>query len=234
MIDFHSHILPKLDDGSKNTDMSVQMLETSMKYGIDVMVATPHFYIKYDTVDKFLDHRKASYNALMHKIKINGINVPEIKLGAEVYYFGGMAALPDIKRLCIDNTNYLLLEMPFEEWTGKMISDVERLVYDKNIIPVIAHLDRYLSYQKHNNHIQDLLNIGAVVQMNGDYVNGIFTRKNALKLIRDGVVSLLGSDCHNMQKRAPNLDKTFKIIRKKCGQKVLDEIDRCGREILNL
>jgi protein-tyrosine phosphatase len=234
MIDFHSHILPRLDDGSKSSDMSVQMLQASGDYGIDVMVATPHFYIKHDTVERFIKGRKASYDALMHKVKLSGVEIPTIRLGAEVYYFGNIHALPEIKELCIEGTNYLLLEMPFEAWTDKMISDVERLVYDCNIIPIIAHLDRYLAYQKRNNHIRSLLNMGAVVQMNGEYVNGLFTRKHALSLIKSGVVSLLGSDCHNMDNRKPNLDKTFKIVKSKCGQETLDKIDRCGREILGI
>jgi protein-tyrosine phosphatase len=76
--------------------------------------------------------------------------------------------------------------------------------------------------------------MGAVVQMNGEYVNGLFTRKHALSLIKSGVVSLLGSDCHNMDNRKPNLDKTFKIVKSKCGQETLDKIDRCGREILGI
>ncbi len=234
MIDFHSHILPKLDDGSKSSDMSLQMLQTSYDYGIDVMVATPHFYIKHDTVDKFIKHRQASYDALINKVKQNSVNVPDIVLGAEVYYFGNLNAYPDIKKLCIGNTNYLLLEMPFEKWTQKMITDVEKLAYDCKIVPIIAHLDRYLNYQKHNSYIQDLISMGAVIQMNGDYINGIFTRKNALNLIKDGVIELIGSDCHNMSSRAPNLGQALKIIKAKCGQQVIDRIDRRGREILNL
>ena len=109
----------------------------------------------------------------------------------------------------------------------------EKIIYDRSITPIIAHLDRYLSYQSGNDYIMDLIRMGAVIQLNGDYVNGLFTRKKAIDLISEGVVSLLGSDCHNMQKRAPNLDKTFDIIRRKCGQETLDRIDSCGRKILN-
>lgn len=232
MIDFHSHILPKLDDGSKSSEMSLQMLQLSYAHGIDVMVATPHFYIKHNTVDRFIGSRDASYKALVKRINESGADVPEIILGAEVYYFGNIASLPELERLCIGTTRYLLLELPFEEWTQKIITDCEKLVYDCKIIPVIAHLDRYLTYQKHNNYIQELLNMGAVIQMNGEYINGILTRRKALALIKSGVVSLLGSDCHNMGKRLPNLDKTFKIILDKCGQETLSRIDRCGREIL--
>jgi protein-tyrosine phosphatase len=238
MIDFHSHVLPRIDDGSKSSDMSVDMLKRSYDYGIDVMVATPHFYIKHDTIDKFLKHREASYNALQTKLEKIGngghVGVPELRLGAEVYYFGNISAFPELDKLCIEGTRYLLLEMPFSEWTSSMLLEVERLAYDCNITPIIAHLDRYLDYKKNVDSIDTIVKTGALIQMNGEYVNGLFTRTKALKLIKSGVISLLGSDCHNLDKRAPNLDKTFDIIRKKCGQDTLDRIDRCGRSVLNI
>lgn len=233
MIDFHSHVLPGIDDGSRGTDMSMEMLEKSYNYGIDVMVATPHFYIRHTDVENFLRHRKDSYRALMHKAKNRNTPIPDIRLGAEVFFFTGMSSFEDLDKLCIEGTGYLLLEMPFMEWSVKVIAEVEKIVYDRSITPIIAHLDRYLSYQSGNDYIMDLIRMGAVIQLNGDYVNGLFTRKKAIDLISEGVVSLLGSDCHNMQKRAPNLDKTFNIIRRKCGQETLDRIDSCGRKILN-
>jgi protein-tyrosine phosphatase len=234
MIDFHSHVLPRIDDGSKSSDMSIDMLTRSYNYGIDVMVATPHFYIKHDTVDRFLKHRKASYDALRDKINAVNAGVPELRLGAEVYYFGSISAFPELDKLCIEDTRYLLLEMPFSEWTSSMLLEVEKLVYDCNITPIIAHLDRYLDYKKNTDCVSALLSTGALIQMNGEYVNGLFTRTKALKLINNGTISLLGSDCHNLDKRAPNLDKTFDIIRKRCGQDTLDRIDKCGRSVLGI
>lgn len=234
MIDFHSHILPKLDDGSKSSDMSVKMLEMSALHGITTIVATPHFYIRHNDVVSFLNHREASYHALMHKLRGTEKNVPQIRLGAEVYFFSSLSALPEIDKLCIENTSYLLLEMPFEKWTSKMLGEVEKLVYDRRITPIIAHLDRYLTWQRGSSAVEELLSMGAVIQLNGDYINGFLTRNKALNLIKSGIVSLIGSDCHNMDNRAPNLDKAFAIIRNKCGQDALDRIDRCGREILGL
>lgn len=234
MIDFHSHILPKLDDGSQSSDMSLEMMRASFKHGVDVMVATPHFYIRQNTVEKFVEYRKASYHALKNKAEKSGEELPRVILGAEVYYFGNFYAHLDIRKLCIENTDYLLLEMPFEPWTGKVMSDIEKLIYDCKIIPIIAHLDRYLDLQKKNSYIEELFSLGAVIQMNGDYINGVLTSKNAVKLIKSNVVDLVGSDCHNMDKRPPNLDKAFKIIRAKCGEDVLERMDKRGREILNI
>ena len=54
MIDFHSHILPGIDDGSKNTQMSLAMIEEEKKQGVHTIVATPHFYADEDSVERFL------------------------------------------------------------------------------------------------------------------------------------------------------------------------------------
>lgn len=234
MIDFHSHVLPRLDDGSKSSDMSVKMLEISASHGITTMVATPHFYISHSNVEPFLNHREGSYQALMRKIKELGRDLPEIRLGAEVYYFSNLSALPDIEKLCIQGTSHLLLEMPFEKWSEKTLREVEKLIYDRRITPIIAHLDRYLPWQQGTGSVNELISMGAVIQLNGEYINGFLTKTKALNLIKSGVVSLLGSDCHNLDKRAPNLDKSFDIIKKRLGQEALDRIDGCGREILGI
>ena len=55
IIDFHSHILPGIDDGSADPEESLELLRRSARQGIRKMVATPHFYPRYDSPEKFLD-----------------------------------------------------------------------------------------------------------------------------------------------------------------------------------
>jgi len=80
MLDFHAHILPRVDDGSQSVDESVQMLERMQAQGIGRVVATPHFYANDESVDAFLQRRSAAWE------KIEGClqNSPEVLLGAEV------------------------------------------------------------------------------------------------------------------------------------------------------
>ncbi len=238
MIDIHSHILPKIDDGSKNSDMSVEMLKLSSRQGVTHIVATPHFYLKHDNVDDFLNYRKASFDALKKKIKLlretDEFQIPEIFLGAEVYFFRNICEFEQLNALCIENTNYLLLEMPFDRWDDRVISDVDNIYYNRKITPVIAHLERFVPFQKGTDNIEKLINLGYPIQVNGEFFNNFFTRSKAVKMLQSGVIRLLGSDCHNLDSRKPNLGQTTDIIRKKCGDAAVENIIDFSKKILNI
>ena len=234
MIDFHSHFLPKMDDGSKSCEMSLEMLKTSYDYGIGTMVATPHFYIKQNSAARFLERRKESFSRLEEAIADSKENVPDIILGAEVYYFRGISHYDDIEKLKISGTDLILLEMPFEQWNKRVLDEVEAIHEETGITPVIAHLDRYLDYQKGTDNVDRLLDMGFPIQINSEFVNGFFTRKKAIEMITDGVVDVLGSDCHNMDKRRPDLGKSLQIIEKKCGADTVDNIYKKSRQLLGL
>ena len=68
LVDFHSHILPGIDDGSKSLEMSIEMLRLEAEQGIGHVVATPHFYPQYDTPERFLERRAAAQNALREEL----------------------------------------------------------------------------------------------------------------------------------------------------------------------
>ncbi|MBQ9518697.1 MAG: capsular polysaccharide biosynthesis protein [Firmicutes bacterium] len=234
MIDFHSHILPRIDDGSKSSEMSVQMLEASYAYGVDTMVATPHFYITHNTAENFEKKRSESYEALKVRIAEYDKPLPDIILGAEVYYFRGISKYDFLDKLKIGNTNYLLLEMPFECWNERVLREVSEITEETGLIPVIAHIDRYIDLQKGTDNIDRLVSMDIPIQMNADYINGFFTRSKAIKLIKNGVVTLLGSDCHNMDSRRPNLGQALDILTKKCGADTVDTITSESRKLLGL
>lgn len=223
-----------MDDGSKSCEMSLEMLKTSYDYGIETMVATPHFYIKQNTAERFIERRSSAYESLTKHISASGEKVPDIILGAEVYFFRGIAHYGDIDKLKIENTDHLLLEMPFEQWNARILDEVEAIKEETGITPVIAHLDRYLDYQKGTDNVERLVNMGFPIQMNSEFINGFFTRRKAIEMITDGTVSVLGSDCHNMDKRRPDLGKSLQIIEKKCGRDTVDNIYKESKKLLGL
>ena len=90
LIDFHSHILPGIDDGSKALEMSIQMLRMEAQQGIGHVVATPHFYPQYDTPERFLRRRAAAEIALREEMQKH-TDLPALSVGAEVYYFSGIS-----------------------------------------------------------------------------------------------------------------------------------------------
>ncbi|MEF2562838.1 MAG: CpsB/CapC family capsule biosynthesis tyrosine phosphatase, partial [Negativibacillus sp.] len=93
MIDFHAHILPKMDDGSKSAEESIAMLKIQAEQGIRCVVATPHFYAEHETPQDFLHRREHSYQSLQQEIERQGLQeqLPQIRLGAEVRYFEGIS-----------------------------------------------------------------------------------------------------------------------------------------------
>lgn len=232
MIDFHSHILPDMDDGSKSVDESVAMLRLSFNMGIDTIVSTSHYYANHDTIDSFLSRRNCKQKVLQEGLV--GLNdIPKIVMGAEVSFFSGMSREKEITSLCIDNTKYMLLEMPFFDWSSLTIAEIKNLISNRGITPIIAHIERYLPYQYKNGKIDALLNMGVVFQANSEALCEGVNKRKMLSMIDTNVVHILGSDCHNTIDRMPNLDQAFKIIGKKLGNTTLEMIDTNGRRILN-
>ena len=119
VIDFHSHILPGIDDGSKNVEESLQMLRMMAKQGITHVVATPHFYPQHDTPERFL-RRRAEAEAALREAMAGENDLPELSIGAEVYYFRGISDSNAIKELTVDHKKCILIEMPSAPWTQTM------------------------------------------------------------------------------------------------------------------
>lgn len=233
MIDIHSHILPDIDDGSKNVEMSLQMLKESYKQGVTTVVATPHFYIKNDDIKSFLTKRENTYNILMDAIK-NEDSIPDIYLGAEVFYFNGISKIDNIEKLCINNSKYILIEMPFAKWNSRVFQEVEDLIYNRKLIPIIAHLERFVQFQKGTDNIEKLVSMRVIPQMNGEHLLSFFTKGKAIKWLSTGVIKLLGSDMHNLDTRPQNLEAACQIISKKLGNDILNEIEDLSKEIIGI
>ncbi len=128
VIDFHSHVLPGIDDGSKNIETSMEMLQTSKASGVDRMIATPHFYADCDRIERFLERRKQAYLSIADKLSDD---TPKLLLGAEVAFFEGISQAEKIEALTICDSNLMLLEMPFRTWRQSDIEEVKQLIYKK-------------------------------------------------------------------------------------------------------
>ena len=81
LVDFHSHILPAIDDGAKNIEESIKILDMMSETGVDVVYCTPHFYPHEMSVEKFLERRRQAYGKLVPYLKPHH---PKLKMGAEV------------------------------------------------------------------------------------------------------------------------------------------------------
>lgn len=233
MIDFHSHFLPQIDDGSSSLDESMDMLRIMHAQNVTKIVATPHFYANQDSIEHFLKRRDKAYDRVRCQIEKEALTVPDIMTGAEVYYFGGIGKAEQVHSLCMQGTDILLLEMPFTQWTESMLRSVEQLLNKQKLRVVLAHVERYRDYQKDASIWNEIFSMPVVPQMNaGAFLNWKKRRKN-LKLLEGFGDVLLGSDCHNLEHRRPNLPEGREVIAGRLGSEQLDRIDALGERMLS-
>lgn len=222
-IDFHSHILPGMDDGCKTLSESVAVLEMLSGQGVGVVAATPHFHINRETVEEFKHRRAYSYSALQREMCSAA---PEIKLGAEVRYYEGISRLPGLQDLCLEGTNFLLLEMPMGKWTEAWVQELIRMSCSGAVSVILAHVERYLKDQSCAVW-QRLTEEGVLLQANATFFLNTFTRRKAFSMLRKGWIHVVGSDCHNLTDRAPRIGKALGLIRKKYGEEFLRNMLNC-------
>ena len=220
MIDFHSHILPAMDDGSKNTEESLAMLDSLKYQGVKRVVATPHFNANDNSVDKFLERRQRSFDKL--KAVLDG-EYPEIVLGAEVRYYEGISKLERLDDLCIQGSRLLLVEMPSGHWTEYALNELMNLSSQGRHTLVLAHIERYMNYQSAD-VFEKLLANDVLMQVNADFVTGFFTKQKAIKLFKNERIHFIGSDCHNMTTRPPEIAKAYELIGRKIGKDFVEDL----------
>lgn len=230
VIDFHSHILPGIDDGSRDTDMSWKMLEMAAEQGVRIMAATPHFYADRSSLNRFLEQRDAAVNQIQVMAESFGITILS---GAETALFPGMGCSAGVKKLTISGTSLLLLEMPARRWSVEDMKEVEDLIRN-GIQPIVAHIERACQYQRNKRRVEELLALPVYAQVNAQTLLDWRSRPLALRLFRKGKARLLGSDCHNMTNRPPNLGAGRAIIKKRLGEECLRQIDELGMELLGI
>ncbi len=229
VIDFHSHVLNNIDDGSKSLEMSIEMLTESKKQGIDIQIATPHFYAHKMNPESYLVKRAEAYSVLKEEAGKLGI---ELLLGSEVAFFRGMSEWEFLEEFCITGTKLLLIEMPFRQWTSRDIDAIEELQY-RGVRPVIAHLERFIPFQKKKDCINELINMDVIIQFNCEDLLDFWKRGKLLKLIANNDNVILGSDCHNVSTRVQNLGLGRELIAKKLGNECLARIDKFGSSLLD-
>lgn len=222
MLDIHSHILPKMDDGSSSVEESLKLLRTSAEQGITEIAATPHFYASQYSPQKFLERRATCAARLQEALTPD---LPRVYLGAEVCYFDGVSRIDELEALWIQNTNILLLEMPFAKWSRRMADEVAEIQNRRDTQVLLAHIERYLPF--HNSDaLQSLRAQGVKMQCNALFFLSWRTKRKAVKMLQRGEIDVLGSDCHNMTTRPPRLGEAIQVIQKSVERDVWREFQR--------
>ena len=209
-------------------------MEISSEAGIKSIVATPHFYPDQMKIDEFLAKREEAASSLAKfcfEAKARGAVLPDVFVGAEVAYFKGIARSDAVRRLCVLGTDLILVEMPFEKWTDGVVDEMILMADMPDVTPVIAHFERYIPYQN-KGRIKKMIDAGLLIQCNGEAFLDPDVKKYVEKLMNAGNVDLLGSDCHDLLNRRPELDLASARIAKTFGIGALEAVNKRGQELL--
>lgn len=231
MIDFHTHILPGIDDGSRNVEESLILLKKESEQDIKKILATPHFYAHKESVSHFLKCREEAYQKMAVSMSEMQLDIP-VLTGAEVYYFAGMGGAEQLRSLCVQNTPLLLLELPFVQWTGEIYEDVKKMIEKQKITVLLAHVERYYEFQKDKTVWERIFELPLYAQMNTGGMERRKKRRFVEQFVKSGVPFVLGSDCHNNKERLPNMQDGISFLQKNFGQEMINRIQETEERLL--
>lgn len=205
-LDYHAHILPGCDHGSDSVETSRKQLAMAAAAGVRTVCATPHFYPHKESIPSFLQRREASARLLRENLMADAL---QLQLGAEVLICDGMERLDGLSRLCRGETNELLLEMPFYQWSESIWDTLYALCERRDIEIVLAHAERYPPEA-----IEQLIRDNVALQLNSECLTRPLHRKRYLTWIKNGSVKYLGSDIHMLGDGYRAWEKCVKLLSK--------------------
>lgn len=207
MIDIHSHIIPKIDDGAKDLETSLRLLEIARDGGTKSIIATPHYYKGFYNFEYKDISRKIE--VLKTLAKNNFIDI-DIYYGQEICFFKDMfKELEERKIGTINNTKYMLIEFPLDDFTKDIFDEIYELQI-RGIQPIIAHPERYKVFKNNPQEINKLIEEGYLFQLNSGSILGEFskeTKKTAELFLKNNIYSFIGSDAHNLKTRTSSLGR---------------------------
>ena len=210
-VDFHTHLLPCMDDGSVSPLESRRMLDIMCADGVSEIVLTPHFYPDRESPDTFLSRRAESVAALRTILRPSD---PRLYLGAEVAYYVGIGASRELAKLCVAGTSYMLLEMPFDrEWCSTVFRDLEQLG-TRGVRVIIAHVERYPALRRASVR-RRLEGMTLLMQSNAESFLSRRSAHRMLKWWKQGSIHILASDCHHADHRPPELGALVSLMERR-------------------
>ena len=178
----------------------------------------------------FLERRARGESNLREAMRAHP-QLPDFTVGAEVYYFRGMSESESLHQLTLGNTPYILVEMPVTAWKDSMYRELEQIHEKQGITPLIAHVERYFGAISTHGILERLSALPVLVQSNAEFFLDRKTSAKAIRLLKKGQIHLLGSDCHNLTSRVPNLGPAMELIIRRAGENTAGRIHSIGNAI---
>lgn len=232
MKDLHTHILPGMDDGAADAGESLALLRMEAEQGVTGVALTPHFYRYREPTERFLSRRERAWAQLSEALAREPEPWPELALGAEVAWVPNLNRWDELEALCLGNSRYLLLELPFTPWNGALLDQLYSLAGLGTVVPVLAHLERYMGVQK-KEYIRELYRLGVPIQFSAACLLHTVERWRTVRRMEGGREYLLASDCHNIALRRPNLGPAMEAAYRHMGRERAAALENVSERIFD-
>lgn len=224
MIDFHTHILPNIDDGSRSIEETFNLIKEAKEVGFDSIISTSHYMEGYYETNT--PEREVWINAIYENLQAKHIDV-KLFLGNEIYMSENIIhLLEDGKASTINDTSYVLFEMPLNVEPLNLYDVVYEMLQYK-LVPILAHPERYTFVQKEPELIYDLIQKGILMQANYASIIGYYGEKAQMivkKFYENNMIHFLGSDVHRQNTIYPKIPEILAEIKAIIGTEKLEEL----------
>lgn len=225
MVDIHSHILPKVDDGASDLAEAIEMLNMASISTTRAIVLTPHSNL-YDDQKNLIDYITDQFDAFKKHVKERDVDI-DLYLGCELYCHGDFLKLCEEKKIAtINGSRFLLIEFDFFSDID-YITDSVKALSQLGYVPIVAHPERYECIKANNSHSLSIMENGGLLQLNkgsilGDF--GVTTQKTAFNLLNHKSVQFVASDAHSVIHRTTEMELAFDIISDEVGAQMAEAL----------
>ena len=233
MIDFHAHILPNIDDGSASMEESINLIKEAEQAGFTGIISTSHYLQNYYESDE--EERRRILAELANQVKVADAEaeIPKLYLGSEIYISTDIVELlEEGKASTINGTNYVLFELPMNS-KPLFAKEVVYKLIENGYKPIIAHPERYSYVKEDIEFVRELKSMGALFQSNYGSVIGMYggsAKKTLKKLLKEDLISFLGSDVHAVGQIYPKVPKILIKLEKWISPEKLQELTTLNAE----
>lgn len=233
MIDFHAHILPNIDDGSASMEESINLIKEAEQAGFTGIISTSHYLQNYYESDE--EERRRILAELANQVKVADAEaeIPKLYLGSEIYISTDIVELlEEGKASTINGTNYVLFELPMNS-KPLFAKEVVYKLIENGYKPIIAHPERYSYVKEDIEFVRELKSMGALFQSNYGSVIGMYggsAKKTLKKLLKEDLISFLGSDVHAVGQIYTKVPKILRKLEKWISPEKLKELTTLNAE----
>ena len=232
MIDFHSHILPNIDDGSRSIEETFNLINEAKNVGFDAIISTSHYMENYYETDT--PEREVWVNAIYENLQAKNIDI-KLYLGNEIYLSENIIRLlEEGKASTINDTSYVLFEMPLNAEPMNLYDLVYKMLQCK-LVPILAHPERYSFVQKDPELIYDLIQKGVLMQANYGSIIGQYGEKAKIivkRFFENKMIHFLGSDVHRQNTIYPKIPEILAELNDLIGEEKLEELTNTNPSLL--